>query len=257
MRVGDFTIHDAESHTLQQMMLGDIIARSSNIGAVQVANEVGSNDMAAYLARFGLGSETGIGFPGESSGITVPFYNWDEVILATTAYGQGITATPLQMASVFATIANDGRWVRPRLVEARIDPEGGRPDAAASPERRVVSRHTSLNVARMLAFAVEHGTGKNASVPGYQVAGKTGTARIPRHGKPGYLQGQYMASFIGLLPARDPSVVIAAILDRPAQRYGSVAAAPLFQRVARAAIAQLRIEATEPLSPPPHALPAA
>jgi cell division protein FtsI (penicillin-binding protein 3) len=257
MRVGDFTIHDAESHTLQQMMLGDVIARSSNIGAVQVANEVGSNDMAAYLARFGLGSETGIGFPGESSGITVPFYNWDEVILATTAYGQGITATPLQMASVFATIANDGRWVRPRLVEARIDPEGVRHDAAASPERRVVSRRTSLNVARMLAFAVEHGTGKNASVPGYQVAGKTGTARIPRHGEPGYLEGQYMASFIGFLPARDPSVVIAAILDRPAQRYGSVAAAPLFQRVARAAIAQLRIEATEPLSPPPHALPAA
>ena len=109
----------------------------------------------------------------------------------------------------------------------------------------------------MLAFAVEHGTGKNASVPGYQVAGKTGTARIPRHGEPGYLEGQYMASFIGFLPARDPSVVIAAILDRPAQRYGSVAAAPLFQRVARAAIAQLRIEATEPLSPPPHALPAA
>jgi cell division protein FtsI (penicillin-binding protein 3) len=257
MRVGDFTIHDAESHTLQQMMLGDVIARSSNIGAVQVANEVGSSDMAAYLARFGLGSETGIGFPGESSGITVPFYNWDEVILATTAYGQGITATPLQMASVFATIANDGRWVRPRLVEARIDPEGVRHDAAASPERRVVSRRTSLNVARMLAFAVEHGTGKNASVPGYQVAGKTGTARIPRHGEPGYLEGQYMASFIGFLPARDPSVVIAAILDRPAQRYGSVAAAPLFQRVARAAIAQLRIEATEPLSPPPHALPAA
>jgi cell division protein FtsI (penicillin-binding protein 3) len=257
MRVGDFTIHDAESHTLQQMMLGDVIARSSNIGAVQVANEVGSSDMAAYLARFGLGSETGIGFPGESSGITVPFYNWDEVILATTAYGQGITATPLQMASVFATIANDGRWVRPRLVEARIDPEGVRHDAAASPERRVVSRRTSLNVARMLAFAVEHGTGKNAAVPGYQVAGKTGTARIPLHGEPGYLEGQYMASFIGFLPARDPSVVIAAILDRPAQRYGSVAAAPLFQRVARAAIAQLRIEATEPLSPPPHALPAA
>jgi cell division protein FtsI (penicillin-binding protein 3) len=257
MRVGDFTIHDAHPHPLQRMTLGDVIARSSNIGAVQVANEVGSDDMAAYLARFGLGNETGIGFPGESSGITVPFYNWDEVILATTAYGQGITATPLQMASVFSTIANDGRWVRPRLIGARIDPNGVRHDAEPSPVRRVVSRRTSLVVSRMLAFAVDNGTGTNAAIPGYQVAGKTGTARIPRPDGPGYLEGQYMASFIGFLPARDPEVVIAAIVDRPAQRYGSVAAAPLFQRVARAAIAQLGIEPTKPLSPPPHALPTA
>ena len=255
MRVGTFTIHDAHPHSLQQMTLGDVVARSSNIGAVQVANHVGRDDMAAYLARFGLGTETGIGFPGESSGITVPFYNWDDVILATTAYGQGITATPLQMASVFATIANDGRWVRPRLVGARIDPQGVRHDTAPSPERRVVSRRTALVVARMLAFAVEQGTGTNAAIPGYQVAGKTGTARIPRPDGPGYLEGQYMASFIGFLPARHPEVVIAAIVDRPAQRYGSVAAAPLFQRVASAAIAQLGIEPTEPLSPPPHAMP--
>jgi cell division protein FtsI (penicillin-binding protein 3) len=255
MKVGDFTIHDAHPHSMQQMTLGDVIARSSNIGAVQVANEVGRNRMAEYIARFGLGNETGIGFPGEASGITVPFYNWDEVILATAAYGQGITATPLQMTSVFATIANDGRWVRPRLVRARIDPHGVHHDAPPSPQRRVVSERTALQVARMLAFAVEHGTGTNAAIPGYQVAGKTGTARIPRPDGPGYIAGQYVASFIGFLPARDPAIVITAMLERPAQRYGSLAAAPLFQRLARVAIARLGIEPSERLPPPPHASP--
>lgn len=255
MQVGEFTIHDAHPHALLQMTLGDVIARSSNIGAVQIANRVGPDDMATYLSQFGLGSQTGVGFPGEATGITVPFYRWDDVILATTAYGQGITATPLQMASVFATIANDGRWVRPRLVRARVDPAGTRHDAASSPTRRVVSVRTARIVSRMLAFAVEHGTGANAQVPGYQVAGKTGTARIPLKQAPGYVEGEYLASFIGFLPAGDPQVVIAAMLDRPAQRYGSVAAAPLFQRVARAAAARLGIEPSRLLRPPPHSLP--
>lgn len=255
MQVGEFTIHDAHPHALLQMTLGDVIARSSNIGAVQIANRVGPDDMATYLSQFGLGSQTGVGFPGEATGITVPFYRWDDVILATTAYGQGITATPLQMASVFATIANDGRWVRPRLVRARVDPAGTRHDAVSSPTRRVVSVRTARIVSRMLAFAVEHGTGANAQVPGYQVAGKTGTARIPLKRAPGYVEGEYLASFIGFLPAGDPQVVIAAMLDRPAQRYGSVAAAPLFQRVARAAAARLGIEPSRLLRPPPHSLP--
>jgi cell division protein FtsI (penicillin-binding protein 3) len=110
-------------------------------------------------------------------------------------------------------------------------------------------------VGGMLAFAVEHGTGTNARIEGYQVAGKTGTSRIPLRDRPGYEVGQYIASFIGYLPAGDAQIVVAAILDRPAQGYGGLAAAPLFQRIARAAIAQLRIEPASPLPPPPHALP--
>jgi cell division protein FtsI/penicillin-binding protein 2 len=109
-------------------------------------------------------------------------------------------------------------------------------------------------VSRMLCYAVEYGTGTFAQVEGYQVAGKTGTARIPLKDRPGYLTGQYVASFIGFLPARDPEIVIAAILDRPAQGYGGLAAAPLFQRVARAAIARLGIAPADPLPLPPHAL---
>jgi len=254
MRVGEFTIHDSHAHAVLQMTLGDIIAESSNIGAVQVANRVGAGDMATYLTRFGLGAPTGIGFPGEAGGLTLPLHEWTDTTLATAAYGQGLAATPLQMTSVYAALANDGRSVRPRLVRATIDADGTRHDAAPSPTRRVVSAASAEMVTRMLCYAVEYGTGTYAQIGGYQMAGKTGTARIPLKDRPGYLEGQYVASFIGYLPARDPEVVIAAILDRPAQGYGGLAAAPLFQRVARAAIARLGIEPSDPLPLPPHAL---
>ena len=255
MPVGEFTIHDSHPHGVLRMTLGDVIAESSNIGTVQVANLVGETNMASYLWRFGLGRPTGIGFPGEASGITLPVSQWTDTTLATAAYGQGLAATPLQMISVYATIANGGRWVQPRLVRATIDEDGIRHEAPRSPVRRVISAASAEMVSRMLAYAVDHGTGTNARIEGYQIAGKTGTARIPRTDRPGYLEGEYVASFIGFLPAGDPEVVIAAIVDRPAQGYGSLAAAPLFQRVARAAIARLGIEPGEPLSLPPHALP--
>lgn len=255
MPVGEFTIHDSDPHPVQRMTLGDIIAESSNIGAVHVARRVGAEDMWAYLTRFGLGRETGIGFPGEAGGITLPLSQWTDTTLATSAYGQGLAATPLQMASVYATIANDGRWVQPSLVRATIDPDGTRHEVGPAPTRRVVSADSAEMVSRMLAYAVEYGTGTNAQIAGYQIAGKTGTARIPLEDRPGYLEGQYIASFIGFLPARDPQVVVLAMLDRPAQGYGGLAAAPLFQRVARAAISRLGIEPSEPLPMPPHALP--
>ncbi|GBC87220.1 Penicillin-binding protein PbpB [bacterium HR12] len=253
MRVGGYTIHDAHPHGVLRMTLGDIIAESSNIGSVLVAQRVGAPAMAAYLDRFGLGRPTGLGFPGESPGILPPLYAWTGSSLATISYGQGIAATPLQMAAVYAAIANDGRWVQPRLVRGIRDPREGSIPAPAPRTRRVVAPETAAVIARMLAHAVESGTGANAAVPGYQVAGKTGTARIPAPDGSGYLRGQYIASFIGFLPASEPRVVIAAILDRPATDYGGVAAAPLFQEVARAAITRLGIEPGRPLPPPPTA----
>lgn len=255
MRVGDYVIHDSHPHGVMRMTLGDIVAESSNIGAVKVADRLGSATLASYLARFGLGRATGIGFPGESNGIMLPLDEWSDTSLATMAYGQGIAATPLQMASVFATIANGGRWVQPSLVRGTIDPHGAFVPAAAAQAHRVVSAETAHMVTRMLSYAVELGTGINAQIPGYQVAGKTGTARIPSPDGSGYLEGQYIASFIGYLPAGDPEVVVAAILDRPAAGYGGLAAAPLFRRVALAAITRLGIVPAERVSLPPHALP--
>lgn len=255
LKVGDFTIHDAHEHPVERMMLGDIVAQSSNIGAVEVARKLGETKMAEYLARFGLGRTTGTGFPGESSGIMLPLYRWTDTSLATMAYGQGISVTPLQMISVYATIANGGKRVLPRYVKGTIDPEGTFHAFTSPPAQRVVSSSTAAMVTRMLAYAVDAGTGTAAQIPGYQVAGKTGTARIPLPDRPGYYTGQYIASFIGYLPASNPQVVIAAILDRPVTEYGGVAAAPLFRRVARYAITRLGIQPGTPIDPPPHALP--
>jgi cell division protein FtsI (penicillin-binding protein 3) len=255
MPVGDYIIHDSQPHEPMLMTLGDIVAESSNIGAVMVADRLGAPTLASYLARFGLGRATGIGFPGESNGIILPLDQWNDTILATTAYGQGIAATPLQMVSVYSTIANEGRWVQPKLVRGTIGPEGTLEPNEAAPTRRVVSAGTARMVTRMLAYAVQNGTGTNAQIPGYQVAGKTGTARIPTGDGSGYLEGQYIASFIGYLPAGDPEVVVAAILDRPAAVYGGLAAAPLFKRVALAAIARLGIAPADRVPLPPHALP--
>ena len=255
MPVGDYVIHDSHPHGPMPMTLGDIVAESSNIGAVKVAERLGSASLATYLARFGLGQATGVGFPGESNGIMLPLDEWSDTSLATMAYGQGIAATPLQMVSVYATIANDGRWVQPKLVRGVIGPGGtlDEPDEVAP--RRVVSAETARMVTRMLAYAVEDGTGTNAQIPGYQVAGKTGTSRIPTGDGTGYLAGQYIASFIGYLPAGEPEVVVAAILDRPRSVYGGLAAAPLFRRVALAAITRLGISPADRVPLPPHALP--
>jgi cell division protein FtsI (penicillin-binding protein 3) len=239
------------------MTLGDIIAESSNIGTVMVARRVGESAIASYLSRFGLGRPTGVAFPGESPGILPPLYEWTDTSLATIAYGQGIAATPLQMTSVYATIANGGRWVQPRLVLGTRTASGGLELAPEPSTRRVVSADTALTVTRMLAHAVNEGTGSNATIPGYEVAGKTGTARIPIPGGGGYYEGQYIASFIGFLPASDPQVVIAAILDRPVTEYGGIAAAPLFQQIARYAITRLSIEPGRPLRLPPTASPGA
>ncbi len=255
MPVGDYIIHDSQPHAPMQMTLGDIVAESSNIGAVMVADRLGAPVLATYLARFGLGRATGVGFPGESNGIMLPLDQWNDTILATTAYGQGIAATPLQMVSVYSTIANEGRWVQPKLVRGTIGPDGSLEPNEAAPSRRVVSAETARMVTRMLAYAVQDGTGTNAQIPGYQVAGKTGTARIPTGDGSGYLEGQYIASFIGFLPAGDPEVVVAAILDRPAAVYGGLAAAPLFKQVALAAIARLDIAPADRVPLPPHALP--
>jgi cell division protein FtsI (penicillin-binding protein 3) len=255
MEVEGFTIHDAHEHGIQRMTIGDIIAESSNIGTVMVARRLGESAMAAYLTRFGLGRPTGVGFPGESAGILPPLYEWTDTSLATIAYGQGIAATPLQMAAVYATIANDGRWVPPRLVLGTRAPDGTLEPAPEPVTRRAVSARTARTVTRMLAHAVAEGTGTNATIAGYEIAGKTGTARIPLPDRPGYYEGQYVASFIGFLPASDPQVVIAAILDRPVTDYGGIAAAPLFQRIARYAITRLSIEPGRPLPPPPTAGP--
>jgi len=252
MMVSGLMIHDSHHHPTEAMKLGDIIAESSNIGTAKVAQQLGDRALAAYLERFGFGRTTGTGFPGETSG-DVPPLEWIDATLATVSYGQGLTVSPMQMASVYATIANDGVWVEPRLVSGVVDGGGTFRPSDAPATRRVVSADTADTVTRMLASVVEDGTGTLAQIRGYQVAGKTGTALKvdPETGRYGR---KYVASFIGFLPASDPQVVIAAIIDEPATIYGGVAAAPLFQQVAQYSIQRLGITPGDPVTLPPSAL---
>jgi cell division protein FtsI (penicillin-binding protein 3) len=253
-RIGPNVFHDAEHHPRQTMTLGDIIAHSSNVGTIRVAEALGSERLAQYLARFGLGQPTGVRFPGESGGIVPPLFRWTSSSMGTIPVGQGLAVTPLQMAAVYAAVANRGVWVQPRLVLGRLDARGHFRASPHPTTRRVVSAQTASMVTDMLAYAVDAGTGTNAQIRGYWVAGKTGTALVPRVHGHGYTN-KYDASFIGFTPASRPQLVVACILDEPVTQYGSVAAAPLFRNVARYALARLRI-APAPRPPlPPHALP--
>ena len=250
MKVGGYTVHDSHPHPIQEMTLADIVAQSSNIGSAMVAERVGSADLASVLARFGYGTPTGIGFPGEAGGVVPDLLAWTDLTRATVSYGQGISMTPLQMAAVYGTVANGGMWVQPRLVRGTSGPDGRLHEPPRDDPRRVVSEATATMLTRMLASVVSTGTGGAAEIPGYQVAGKTGTARKLVDGR--YVR-RYMASFVGFLPASDPRVVIVVSIDEPRTVYGGVAAAPVFSEIARHVIQRLAIPAAPPVRLPPFA----
>jgi cell division protein FtsI (penicillin-binding protein 3) len=247
-----YTIHDAEPHGTETMTLGDIIAHSSNVGISLVADRVGNQRLGQTFHAFGYGQPTGVGFPGEAAGLIEPSSEWSDITRATVSFGASVAVSPLQMAAVYATIANGGTYVRPSLVRATVASDGVATPEPPAPRHRVLSQATSKELTEMLAYAVQDGTGYNAQIAGYQVAGKTGTAKkVDSDGK--YID-RYVASFIGFLPASQPRVVIAAILDEPDTVYGGVAAAPLFQHIARYAIQRLGIEPSAAVALPPHRL---
>jgi cell division protein FtsI (penicillin-binding protein 3) len=245
--------HDAHSHPTEAMTLADIIAYSSNVGTIKVAAKLGKHRFYSYLQRFGLTRRTGLGFPGESSGILPPPDRWSGTSMGTIPLGQGIAVTPLQMATVYATIANRGVWVQPRLVRGTVGPDGKVRPAGPPMTREVISPQTADTISRMLAYAVRVGTGKEAQIRGFWVAGKTGTARKVNKDGTGYSH-KYVASFIGFAPAANPALVVAAVLDEPSTVYGGIAAAPLFRKVARFALARLRVTPAPRLPVPPHAV---
>lgn len=250
--IDGFAINDAHPHGAESMTLGDIIVESSNVGSTLVADEVGNDALAAYFARFGYGQPTGVGFPGEASGLMPPLVDWTHLTRATVSFGAGVAVTPLQMTTVYATIANGGTWVQPRLVTGTVGADGRSRAVDDSPSRQVLRPSTARTLTQMLAMVVESGTGGAAEIPGYQVAGKTGTAKkLDGHGR--YVD-RYVASFIGFLPASRPRVVVAAILDEPRTVYGGVAAAPLFRDVARFAIQRLGIQPAREVQLPSYAI---
>jgi len=228
IHVADRTIHDAEPRGTETMSVSQILSRSSNVGAITLAEKLSQHRLVQWISRFGFGHMTGIDFPGESPGIVLPEDRWSGSSIGNIPIGQGIAVTPIQMASAYAAIANRGVWVRPHLVEKIGAAAETRPT-----RRRIVSKWVASEIMAMLKNVVAEGTGTLAAVPGYQVAGKTGTAAKP-DAQGGYSDTRYVASFVGVVPASRPRLVILVSVDEPRGAiWGGVVAAPAFAEIAK------------------------
>ena len=241
LHVADRVIHDAEARGTERMSVRQIIERSSNIGTVTIAEKLGASRLAAWVNRYGFGKPTGIDFPGESAGFALPLDQWSGSTIGTVPIGHGIAVTPLQMARAYSAIANGGILVQPHLIE-KID---GRM-VHHRRGHRVVSRSVSAQMMSMLRSVVLDGTGTEAALPGYTVAGKTGTAaKIDPDGR--YSTSRYVASFVGMVPATKPQLVIMVMVDEPhASIWGGTVAAPAFQQIARFDVQHLAIPPDAP-----------
>lgn len=239
-RIGKRVIREAEAdHAQGTITVSEILAVSSNIGTSKIALKVGDRKMMQGLQQFGFGERSGVDLPGEAKGITVRL-PWSDHLLANVSFGQGITATPLQMANAFAIIANGGVLNKPYIVDTITDVETGEVIKTETQQiRRVISEQTAAQMRLMLAGATaKEGTGQAANVAGFVVGGKTGTAQKIKPVGRGYLKGGYIGSFGGFIPANDPQFVIFIAIDHPRKNgyYGSMVAAPLFSKIASYAV---------------------
>jgi cell division protein FtsI (penicillin-binding protein 3) len=242
IQVADRVIHDAVERDTETMTVAQILSRSSNVGAITLAQLLGKERLASWIDRFGFGQRTGIDFPGESRGIVLPPERWTGSTIGNVPIGQGIAATPVQMVAVYAAIANDGLSVRPHLVK-RL----GGDELPRAEQRRLMSQPTARLLTSMMKDVVSEGSGVLAQVPGYTVAGKTGTA-AKAEPTGGYSNSRYVASFVGFAPARSPRVVILVAVDEPeGDIYGSTVAAPAFAEIAKFALQYLDVPPDAPL----------
>jgi len=239
IQVADRVIHEAHTRGTEVMSVTQILAHSSNIGTITVAEKLGSGELSSWIDRFGFGKPTGIDYPGESSGLVLPLADWSGSTIGTVPIGQGIAVTPLQMVSAYATIGNGGIRRTPRLIE-----KIGNTRVHGPTGKRVVSRHTADRMMAMFRDVVLEGTGTEAAIPGYTVAGKTGTAQKAENGR--YVR-KYVASFVGLVPAKKPRFAILVMVDEPRGNiYGGVVAAPAFRDIARFALQYTEVQPDAP-----------
>jgi cell division protein FtsI/penicillin-binding protein 2 len=233
IKVYDRVIHEAEKvPAVRNLSVTQILAQSSNVGVVTLGLEVGKARLVDMIRRFGFTQPLGIDFPGEAAGSMLPPDKWSGTTIANVPIGQGIAVTPLQMASAYAAIANNGLLVQPHLAK------GGKAPAP----RQVISPEIAAQLRSMLTVTVQSGTGTRAQIPGYDVAGKTGTAQEVAPNGSGYAQGNYASSFVGMVPANDPQLVILVVVDEPSTEHmGAEVAAPAFATIAQFSLKELGI----------------
>jgi cell division protein FtsI (penicillin-binding protein 3)/stage V sporulation protein D (sporulation-specific penicillin-binding protein) len=242
IHVADRVIHDAELRGTETMTVSQILQRSSNVGTVTIARDrLGQTHLKRWIGQFGFGKRTDVDLPGESAGL-LPSY-WSGSTIGNVPIGQGVSVTALQLASVYGAIANRGVWKQPHLVDHM---QGEKPAPVRT--RRILSAGIDRELLTMLRGVVsDTGTGGAASVPGYSVAGKTGTAQKPSP-TGGYAAGKYVATFVGMVPAKNPRLVVLVTVDEPKLAiFGGVVAAPAFSQIAAFDLQYLEVPPDQPL----------
>ena len=244
IRRGGTTFHDHNPHGTLHLTLNGVLALSSNIGSIIASDKIGQDKFLTYLKKFGIGQSTDSKIPGEQSGILPDPKNpnqWSDTTFPTLAFGQGLSVTALQVASIYSTIANDGVRLTPHIIAGITDNEGVFTPTQSSGTIRVVSPKTARTVRQMLESVVSaEGTAPAAQIPGYRVAGKTGTANRSRVNGPGY--SGYTASFVGMAPAENPALVVAVMIHTPGGlHFGSLLSGPVFREVMMYALAHRKV----------------
>ena len=243
-------IRDSKPHGL--LPVWGVLAESSDVGAIKIALRLGEDRFYKYIRAFGFGQQTGIELPGETRGLTKPVSRWSKVSIAAISMGQEIGISPLQLAGLISTFANDGVWVAPRIVTGTVQPRGTPQTVAFHPgaSHRVISPYTAAEMRSMMQKVVLEGTGRKALLEGYTSAGKTGTAQKVDPATGAYSKTKYIGSFAGFAPVNNPQIVVAVILDSAVGLHqGGQISAPVFRRISQQVLEYLHVPHDLPLAP--------
>ncbi len=232
IRIGKKIIREAANHKFGWMSFQNIISKSSNIGSIKIAQQLGEQNFYNYIRKFGFGKKTGIDLPGESAGLLQNQSGWSGLSLASISFGHEIGVTPIQIATALSAIANGGNLVLPYITKAIL--KNGAVEKTFEPKiiRRVISEKTSRLMIEVLKNTVKNGTGIPAAVPGFETAGKTGTAQMFDKETGSYSKNKYLSSFVGFVPADSPKIVVLVMIENPQKdHWGGKVAGPVFKEI--------------------------
>jgi cell division protein FtsI (penicillin-binding protein 3)/stage V sporulation protein D (sporulation-specific penicillin-binding protein) len=248
VQIGQHTIRNSDGKAHGWQTMTQVLEESLNTGTIFAVRELGARPFLKYVEDFGFGAATGVELDTEAPGNIESLRKKGDIWSATGSFGQGITATPLQMVVAFGALANGGKLMTPHVVAERVSADGQTSKVAPQEIRQVITKRASALVGGMLANVVENGHGKRAAVPGYWVAGKTGTAQIARTDGQGYEKDDSIGSFVGYAPVDDPAFVMLVKLVRPRDvEWAESSAAPLFGDIAKFLLQYLQIPPERPV----------
>src|SRR5579863_7401057 len=243
-------IRDSKPHGI--LPVWGVLAESSDVGSIKIALRLGEDRFYKYIRAYGFGQQTGIELPGETRGMTKPVSRWSKVSIAAISMGQEIGISPIQLAGLVSTFANDGVWVAPRILTGKVEPQGMPQTVAFHPggSRRVISPYTAAEMRSMMQKVVLEGTGRKAVLEGYTSAGKTGTAQKVDPDTGAYSKTKYIGSFAGFAPVNNPQIVVAVILDSAVGLHqGGQVSAPVFHRITQQVLEYMHVPHDLPLAP--------